>query len=170
MSPTDLKLLEGQINNLRTICNIYGLDSSLFNDPENKTFSNRKEAQIAAYTDTYIPLGKFINEKKARYLSKRFNTTVEIEINEKDIPILQTNDMDGESVMMSIEQGNYYGLDPTGGRIWALIAEPVSVAALLETLAGEFDVEVDVCATDTLRFLNELLEHSIIEVVDEAHP
>lgn len=93
MSPEDLKLIESQINNLRTLCNVYGLDSSLFNDPANKTFSNRKDAQIAAYTDTYLPLGKHIADKKARYLSKRFATPVEIAINRDEIEVLQANDI-----------------------------------------------------------------------------
>jgi hypothetical protein len=77
-------------------------------------------------------------------------------------------DMDGETVMMSIEQGNYYALDSIGGRIWELIKEPIPVSSLLETLQEDFEVEADICRKDTLRFLNELLEFGIIEVMDEG--
>ena len=45
-------------------CNIFKVDSSLFNDPANKTFNNRKEAQKAFYTDSIIP---FLNKLKESY-------------------------------------------------------------------------------------------------------
>ena len=47
MSSSDLQLVEKGVINLRAICNVFGLDSSLFNDPANKTFNNRKEAEKA---------------------------------------------------------------------------------------------------------------------------
>ena len=61
MSSTDLQLVEKGVINLRAICNVFGLDSSLFNDPANKTFNNRAEAEKALYTNAVIP----ISEKKA---------------------------------------------------------------------------------------------------------
>ena len=78
--------------------------------------------------------------------------------------------MDGETIMMSIEQGCYYALDPIGGRLWELIAAPTPVMGLIEMLTGEFDVHPEVCARDTLRFLNELHAVGIIEVIDAAPP
>ena len=36
-------------------------------------------------------------------------------------PEMVSSDMDGETVMMSMENGEYYGLDPIGSRIWELI-------------------------------------------------
>ena len=56
MSSTDLQLVEKGVINLRAICNVFGLDSSLFNDPANKTFNNRKEAEKALYTNAIIPI------------------------------------------------------------------------------------------------------------------
>ena len=35
---------------------MYHVDSSLFNDPANKTFNNRKEAQKSLYTDAVLPV------------------------------------------------------------------------------------------------------------------
>jgi HK97 family phage portal protein len=56
MSPADLKILESRIMKKRDLCSIYHVDSSLFNDPANKTFNNRKEAQKSLYTDAVLPL------------------------------------------------------------------------------------------------------------------
>ena len=56
MNATDLRLLEHNIQSLRDVCSLFGVDSSLFNDPANKTYNNRKEAQKALYTDVVLPL------------------------------------------------------------------------------------------------------------------
>ena len=69
MSSTDLQLVEKGVINLRAICNVFGLDSSLFNDPANKTFNNRKEAEKALYTNAIIPISEKLETKHNQYLS-----------------------------------------------------------------------------------------------------
>ncbi len=56
LSPVDMAILDSKVHDLRTLCNIYGIQSQLFNDPENKTFNNQKEAKKAAMTDVIMPL------------------------------------------------------------------------------------------------------------------
>jgi phage portal protein BeeE len=46
LSPVDLELLEQQKMSLRDICNVYGLSSRLFNDPEANNGSTQKEVRI----------------------------------------------------------------------------------------------------------------------------
>ena len=70
MSSTDLQLLEKGVVNLRAICNVFGLDSSLFNDPANKTFNNRKEAEKALYTNAIMPIMNKLVAKHNAYLVK----------------------------------------------------------------------------------------------------
>jgi len=70
MSSTDLQLVEKGIVNLRAICNVYGLDSSLFNDPANKTFNNRKEAEKAMYTNAIMPIAEKLVTKHNQYIVK----------------------------------------------------------------------------------------------------
>lgn len=67
-----------------------------------------------------------------------------------------TSKIDNEVVMMSVDQGEYYGLDETGSRIWEMIEEPVSVNDLVRMLIDEFDVSFEECQKDTLDFLNDL--------------
>lgn len=55
MSPADLKVIESDKMDLRTICNLYHVPSELFNDAQNKTYSNTKEAGSAVYTNAVIP-------------------------------------------------------------------------------------------------------------------
>jgi len=78
---------------------------------------------------------------------------------------LVSSNMDGETVMMSIDNGEYYGLDPIGSRIWELLENPIEVNALLETLLEEFDVTKEQCLDDTLEFLNQLLEKKLLLII-----
>lgn len=73
--------------------------------------------------------------------------------------------MDGEIVMMSIDNGEYYGLDPVGSRIWELIEKPTLVNALIDNLLGEFEVSREQCEEDTFAFLNQLLEKKLLLIV-----
>jgi len=71
--------------------------------------------------------------------------------------------MDGETIMMSIAGGSYYGMDNIGSRIWELIAEPIRVSDLCDRLMEEFDVEIDQCLADVIAFLNALGENKLIK-------
>ncbi len=56
MSPTDLKIIESGVFKLRQLCNLFSEDSSLYNDPANKTFNNRKEATKAHHNEAVLPV------------------------------------------------------------------------------------------------------------------
>ncbi|MES2018800.1 MAG: lasso peptide biosynthesis PqqD family chaperone [Pseudomonadota bacterium] len=77
-------------------------------------------------------------------------------------PNLLSTDMDGETVMMSIEQGQYFGLNPVGSRTWELLGNPVRVDALCRQIETEYVVSSDECETAVLAFLSELSRHGLI--------
>ena len=77
-------------------------------------------------------------------------------------------EVDRTIVMMSIEQGMYFGLEGTGPRIWALLERPRSATQLCEALLNEFEIEPDVCHREVLGFLEELRDAQLIVVYDEA--
>lgn len=76
-----------------------------------------------------------------------------------------TSNIDGEIVMMSVENGEYYGLDEIGSRIWELLEKPIVVDNLIITLLNEFEVEHHQCYADTLDFLNDLFEKNLVNVL-----
>lgn len=78
-----------------------------------------------------------------------------------------SSDMDGDVVMMSIEDGEYYSIDPTGARIWDLLKEPVKVGDICTRLLTEYDVGPEQCQKEMIAFLNKLSEKKIILVLDE---
>ena len=79
-------------------------------------------------------------------------------------PELVSSDLDGETVMMSIESGEYFGLDSVGSRIWELLETPTTVANLVDILVDEFEVSREECEADTIDFLNQLLDKHLLVV------
>jgi len=71
-------------------------------------------------------------------------------------PGLLFNEIDGEVVMLSVENSEYYGMDKVGSRIWELLEQPVKFRELINRLASEFDVNEMQCTTDTMAFLKKL--------------
>ena len=64
-------------------------------------------------------------------------------------------EIDDTVVMMDMDKGQYYELDPVGARVWTLIEIGRPVAELCDALVAEYDVEPDVCRRDVLAFLDE---------------
>lgn len=60
--PSDMLSTESQLEKLRTICAIYNVDSSLFNDKAASTYNNVKEAAKAFYANAVIPIIEKVNE------------------------------------------------------------------------------------------------------------
>ena len=75
-----------------------------------------------------------------------------------------TADMEGETVMMSIENGKYYNLGKMGTVIWGLLENPLTVEALICKLLDVYDVERERCERETLSFLRDLLREGIVAV------
>ena len=72
--------------------------------------------------------------------------------------------LDDTIVMMDVEEGSYYELDPVASRIWTLLKEPRSASSICEALADEYDVDAQTCQRDTLAFLQAGVEQRIFEL------
>jgi hypothetical protein len=79
---------------------------------------------------------------------------------------LLVSTVNDELVMVSLARGYYYGLDNAGVEIWKQLATPLSVAELCERLTRRYDVALESCRADVLRFLQELQAEQMIQVVN----
>lgn len=77
-----------------------------------------------------------------------------------------SSDLAGEAVILSLESGDYYGLDEVGAQIWQLIKQPRSVAEIRDLITAEYDVDSTQCERDIIDFFRELLESGLVEVED----
>ena len=75
-------------------------------------------------------------------------------------------DLDDEAVILSLEKGVYYSLNPCGNRIWSLIQKPVKVGKIRDTLLEEYDIDKETCEEDLLSLLGDLNREGLIVVED----
>ena len=73
-------------------------------------------------------------------------------------------DVDQDLVMVSIENGFYYGTSNVGREIWEAIEQPKKVSDLIEQLTASYKVDPEVCKEETLSFLEQLLAESLVKV------
>lgn len=79
-------------------------------------------------------------------------------------PQLIAAEVGGEEVILHLESGIYYGLNPVGSRIWALLQEPRTFSQILETLLAEYDVDATRCQQDLEQILSQLVEAQLIAI------
>lgn len=92
---------------------------------------------------------------------------ISLESRVSQIEDIVVSDIDDEKVMMSIEKGQYYALDPVGSRVWEFIEKPVRVSELIDVLLLKYDVDRKTCERDVLKFLEDLQEDGILKVEDK---
>jgi hypothetical protein len=69
-----------------------------------------------------------------------------------------------ELVVLHAETGVYSGLEDVGARVWALLQEPTTLAALRDAIASEYDVQADKCERDLAALLTSLRSARLVEV------
>jgi hypothetical protein len=73
-------------------------------------------------------------------------------------------DLDDETAIVNFENGVYYGLDPTGARVWNLLREPVTIEELCSSLGRVYDVEPSRLESDIRAFIGDLAEQGLVEI------
>jgi hypothetical protein len=79
-------------------------------------------------------------------------------------PAVLAAEVDGEIVMMSIEQGRYFGLDDIGSDIWKRIEQPCSFATLVDALAADYEAERGTIAADVTALLTRMAEQDVVRL------
>jgi hypothetical protein len=66
-------------------------------------------------------------------------------------------ELDGESVLLNLETGMYYGLDAVGTRAWQIAAAGGSLRDVRDRLVEEYDAEPAVIERDLLTLADALV-------------
>jgi hypothetical protein len=80
------------------------------------------------------------------------------------------SDLGGETAILNLKNGVYYGLDEVGSRIWELIQEPIRVSQVQAALLAEYEVEAGQCEQDLLALLEKLAAETLVDVSNGTHP
>lgn len=80
-------------------------------------------------------------------------------------PDLVHANMGDETVLMSLTNGEYYGMNEVGSRIWTALEEAHSLEQLIDKLVEVYGITRSQCQQDIDSFLNALLEKGIVEII-----
>jgi Coenzyme PQQ synthesis protein D (PqqD) len=79
-------------------------------------------------------------------------------------PSVLTAEVDGEFVMMSIEQGQYFGLDDIGSDIWKRLDSPCAFADLIDRLVADYNADRASIAADVRSLLERMAERDVVRL------
>lgn len=68
----------------------------------------------------------------------------------------------GETVMLDLAKGAYFGLDPVGARMWQLLAEGKTLAEVRDAIVEEYDVSREDAERDLLALVAELRARGLL--------
>jgi hypothetical protein len=71
-------------------------------------------------------------------------------------------ELEGETVILGMHDGVYYGLDLVGSRIWGLAASPATLGSMHATIVAEYDVAPEVAWTDLCAVVRDLLAAGLL--------
>jgi hypothetical protein len=79
-------------------------------------------------------------------------------------PSVLTAEVDGEVVMMSIENGRYFGLDEIGSDIWRRLEPPCSFAELIDRLVADYDADRAIIAADVRVLIGRMAVQDVVRL------
>lgn len=82
--------------------------------------------------------------------------------------ILST-DMDGEVVMMDVEQGLYFSLSSgVGATVWSVLENQATVDQIIAAVCLEYETTPDDCRADIEGFVEQLHEKQLVKLTTVA--
>jgi hypothetical protein len=84
-------------------------------------------------------------------------------------PAVIFRELEDGAVLLDLESGVYFGLDEVGTRVWTLLLERGTPAAVCDAMLGEFEVDAEVLAGDVLRLVGELQQNGLVHAAPVRH-
>ena len=75
-----------------------------------------------------------------------------------------TRNLDGELVMLNLENERYYGLDDIGTHCWEALETSANLAQAGARLAAVFDASEDTILADLIELVSDLTNEGIVSV------
>lgn len=86
-------------------------------------------------------------------------------------PDVLFQELAGETVLLNLANEHYFGLDPVGTRIWAVLSATCSPSAAVAAVLEAYDATEEQVRSDVARLIDELAGAGLLSVVhgDEPH-
>src|SRR5216110_2653246 len=76
---------------------------------------------------------------------------------------VMASEVDGETVILNLETGIYFGLDAVGSEIWRAIQRNGSLHEALAAVEREYDVDAAVVRADLLQLVSQMLAKGLLQ-------
>ena len=88
LSPKDMDFLQAKHTSARDIAAAFGVPPQLLGIPGDNTYANYREARLALWEETIVPLLRHIRDDLNGWLTPMFEAGLELDVNLDDIPAL----------------------------------------------------------------------------------
>lgn len=75
--------------------------------------------------------------------------------------------VDGEVVIVNLDNGLYFSIDQVGTSVWGMLAEGKPVESIVDWACSTYDLADDELTSDVTAFLAQLEENQLVVAVDE---
>lgn len=83
-------------------------------------------------------------------------------------PDVLIRQVDGESVLLNLQNERYYGLDDIGTHMWEVLTQTDgTIQDAYEALLAEYDVDAQRLREDLAALLEKLTSQGLLEIVEE---
>ena len=92
------------------------------------------------------------------------NITVDTMVVRNDKKFI-TSPIGEELVMMSMESGNYIGINEVGAVIWNKLEKPIAIKEVITYLLRIYDISEKECAEKTLKHINDMAKEEMVLIL-----
>jgi hypothetical protein len=76
--------------------------------------------------------------------------------------LLAPSDTEGGTVLLNLDDGQYYALDEVGSRVWGLADGKRTIRQISEAVCEEYDAPLDEVTRDVIDLLQQLAEENLV--------
>ena len=73
-------------------------------------------------------------------------------------------ELEGEAVLLNVESGIFFGLDPVAKRMWELLSELGQAEKVLKQLLQEYETSEEQLHKDLTDFIEKLKSKGLVEI------
>ena len=77
---------------------------------------------------------------------------------------IYTQEIDDETILLDIQSGKYFGLDPVGTRMWQLLRQHGALRPVYEIVLSEYEVAPERLETDLLALTETMIEKGLAKI------
>lgn len=77
-------------------------------------------------------------------------------------------EVSGETVLLDLARGTYYGLDGTGTRVWRMVEQGARPEEIAAAVARDCDAPLKTVEADIAAFLADLLDAGLVEKAEDT--